>query len=357
MELHGSSAPAGITAAVVTRPVGVGALDAGNGVVFTEVGPRDGLQNLDTTVPTPVKADLVRDLLATGVSRVEATSFVSPRWVPQLADAADLLAALGDDLFPRLRVLVPNLRGLEMALEHGVAAVVVTVGATDSFNRRNVNRSVAESLRDLEVIVERGHAAGCQVDVALSVAFGCPYEGWVAPRRVIDICRELVRLGVDEVGLADTIGVAGPAEVRDLVMRAQAVVPGDRLSLHVHDTRGLGVANVLAAFEVGVRRFEGSVGGLGGCPFAPGAAGNVCSEDALYALERVGGRTGVDLEAYCAVARGLGVTLGRDLPGRLHRAGVWRPVGDAAAVVGDKDAGVGLGGPGAAIAADGEPAR
>ena len=293
-------------------------------VIWTDVGPRDGLQNIAETVPTEVKVGLVRGLLDAGAPRVEATSFVSPRWVPQLADAAAVLEAVGTEAISRLRVLIPNLRGLDLARENGMTNVLVTVAATDSFNRRNVNRSVVESLKEIEAIVQRAQPA-CTVDVALSVAFGCPFEGDVEPRRVVDLCRELVRLGVNEVGVADTIGVADPAQVRDLVMRVQAVVPEDRLSLHVHDTRGMGVANVVAAFEAGMRRFEGSVGGLGGCPFAPRATGNVCSEDALYALERIGAVTGVDLDAYCAVAQRLADDLGRDLPGRLYRAGLWRP--------------------------------
>ena len=294
-------------------------------VLWTDVGPRDGLQNLADSARTEVKVRLVRGLLDAGLQRVEATSFVSPKWVPQLADAAEVLAAVGPDALPRLRVLIPNPRGLELAMEHGVGNVLVTVGATESFNRRNVNRSVAESLEGIGEIVARSRPAGIRVDVALSVAFGCPFEGVVRPRVVVDICRELVRLGVDEVGLADTIGVADPGQVRDLVMRTQAVVDPERLSIHVHDTRGMGVANVLAGFDAGVRRFEGSAGGLGGCPFAPRSTGNVCSEDAVYALQRIGARVDVDIEAYCAVAQRLGEELGISLPGKLHRAGVWHP--------------------------------
>jgi hydroxymethylglutaryl-CoA lyase len=303
-------------------------------LLWTDVGPRDGLQNIAAEVPTEVKVRLVRGLLDAGAPRVEATSFVSAKWVPQLADAAAVIAGCGADALPRLRVLIPNPRGLELALDNGVHNVLVTVAATETFNRRNVNRSVAESLRGIEEIVERGGAAGCTVDVAVSVCFGCPYEGWVNPRRVVDICRELVRLGVREVGLADTIGVADPAQVRDLVMRVQAVVDADSVSLHVHDTRGMAVASVLAAYDVGVRRFEGSVGGLGGCPFAPRSTGNVCSEDALYALQRTGVDVGVDIDAYCAVAERLGEDLGMALPGKLHRAGVWRPEQVAAAGAG-----------------------
>jgi hydroxymethylglutaryl-CoA lyase len=291
---------------------------------WTDVGPRDGLQNLSATVPTEVKVRLVRGLLAAGVPRVEATSFVSPRWVPQLADAAEVLAALGD-VRERLRVLVPNRRGFEMAVDAGAGNVLVTIGATDSFNRRNVNRSVAGSLEDISAITSAAAGCGCVVDVALSVCWGCPFEGEVAAGRVVELCAEIAGRGAAEVGIADTIGVAEPARVAELCAAVAEVVPLERLSLHVHDTRGQGVANVLAAHAVGVRRFEGSAGGLGGCPFAPRATGNVCSEDALMALHAAGARSGIDLDACCAVAERLGQDLDLVLPGKLHRAGVWHP--------------------------------
>lgn len=292
-------------------------------VTWTDVAPRDGLQNIAATVSTEVKVRLIEGLLAAGVPRVEATSFVSPRWVPQLADAADVLRALGPQALPRLRVLIPNRRGLELALEHAVSNVLYTIGATDTFNRRNVNRSVSESLDDLDGVVDDARQAGCDVDVAVSVSFGCPFEGEVDQQRVVDLCTELVARGAAEVGVADTIGVAHPAAVRELCARAGAVVPDGRLSLHVHDTRGLGVANVLVAYEAGVTRFDGSAGGLGGCPFAPRSTGNVCSEDALQAVASAGAIHGCDLSAYCAVSETLAADLGMDLPGKLYRAGIW----------------------------------
>jgi hydroxymethylglutaryl-CoA lyase len=292
-------------------------------VTWTDVAPRDGLQNISATVSTDVKVRLIEGLLAAGVPRVEATSFVSPKWVPQLADAAEVLQMLGPDALPRVRVLIPNRRGLEMAVEHDVRNVLYTIAATDTFNRRNVNRSVAESLSDLDdVVTDAGHA-GCDVDVAVSVSFGCPFEGAVDPQRVVDLCAELVSRGAAEVGIADTIGVAHPAVVRELCARAGAVVPDGRLSLHVHDTRGLAIANVLVAYESGVTRFDGSAGGLGGCPFAPRSTGNVCSEDALQAVASAGGVHGCDLIAYCAVSDTLAADLGMELPGKLYRAGVW----------------------------------
>ena len=296
-------------------------------ILWTDVGPRDGLQNLPDPVPTDVKVRLVRGLLDAGAPRVEATSFVSPKWVPQLADAAEVLRALGPDPLPRLRVLIPNLRGLELALEHGVCNVLVTVGATESFNRRNVNRSVAESLNGVSEIVALAQRHDVVVDCALSVCFGCPFEGDVPVARVVEIAGELVQRGVYEVGLADTIGVADPSQVKQVIDGVVEVVPRERLSVHFHDTRGLGVLNVVAAYRNGITRYEGSVGGLGGCPFAPRSTGNVASEDSLQALQRVGGGAdvAVDLDAYCAVAQRLGEDLGMQLPGKLHRAGVWHP--------------------------------
>lgn len=295
-------------------------------ITWTDVAPRDGLQTIASIVPTEVKLRLIEGLLAAGVPRVEATSFVSPRWVPQLADAPEVLRGLGPESLARLRVLVPNRRGLEMALEHKVRNVLYTIGATDAFNRRNVNRSVGESLTDLDAVVVDARQTGCAVDVAVSVSFGCPFDGEVDPQRVVDLCAEIVARGAAEVGIADTIGVAHPAAVREMCARVAAVVPLERLSLHVHDTRGLGVANVLVAYEAGVTRFDGSAGGLGGCPFAPRSTGNVCSEDALQAVASAGGIHGCDLDAYCAVSEALAVDLDMELPGKLYRAGVWTGV-------------------------------
>jgi hydroxymethylglutaryl-CoA lyase len=270
-------------------------------VLWTDVAPRDGLQNTPTSVSTDAKVRLVRGLLDAGAPRVEATAFVSPQWVPQLADADEVLAAL----------------------EHGVRNVLVTIGATETFNRRNVNRSIAESLSDLERIAVAAGDAGCVVDVALSVSFGCPFEGRVDPARVVQLSAEILGRGAAEVGVADTIGVATPRAVNELCGEVAAVVPLERLSLHVHDTRGLGVANVVAAYQMGVRRFDGSVGGVGGCPFAPRSTGNVCSEDALQALVSLGAHIDADIGALCRVAEALERDLGQVLPGKLYRAGVW----------------------------------
>ena len=292
-------------------------------ITWTDVAPRDGLQNLADAVSTEAKVRLVRGLLTTGIARVEATAMVSPRWVPQLADADAVLRALDPGVLPRVRVLIANERGLDRALDAGVRNVLLTIGATDAFNHRNVNRSVADSLAAMDAIARRARDAGCQLDVALSVAFGCPFDGPVDPERVVSLCAELLRRGAVEIGLADTIGVATPRSIANLVDAAAAVVPLANLSLHVHDTRGLGVANVLTAYQSGMRRFDGSAGGLGGCPFAPRSTGNVCSEDALGALAALEPDLPVDLGRYCGVSEQLATDLGRELPGKLYRAGVW----------------------------------
>ena len=289
-------------------------------VTWTDVGPRDGLQNISDVVPTAAKVELVRGLLDAGAPLVEAGAFVSPKWVPQMADSAEVIGAFSASERPRFRALIPNVQGLERAVEAGITRVLFTIAATDEFNRRNVNKSIAESLDELDAIVATGNV---RVDVALSVAFGCPFSGRVAPDLVVDLCRELVARGVNEVGIADTIGVATPSEVRDLCKAVSHVVHAELLSLHVHDTRGLAVANVLAAYETGVTHFDGSVGGVGGCPFAPRSTGNVCSEDALSALVSAGAEIDADLAAYCEVASQLADVLGRDLPGKLYRAGIW----------------------------------
>src|SRR4029077_160692 len=219
----------------------------------------------------------------------------------------------------RLRVLIPNLRGLELALAHGIRNELVTIAATDSFNRRNVNRSVDESLDEVAHIVDLASERACSVDAAVSVSFGCPFEGEVAPARVVELCADLAARGVKEVGIADTSGVATPTDVSAMCAVVGASVPIDRLSLHVHDTRGLGVANVIAAYAAGIRRFDGSVGGVGGCPFAPRSTRNVCTEDALQALHALGAHTGIDLQAMCDVAEMLATDLRRDLHGKLDR--------------------------------------
>ena len=291
-------------------------------VRFVEVAPRDGFQNWPDPVSTEVKEKLVRDLLEAGVPTVEATSFVSPRWVPQMADAEDLMLRLGPSLHPRLRVLVPNLRGYQRAAAAGATQVVVNVGATDGFNRKNLNRSVEETLADIGGVCSTAATDRVQVVGSLSVAWGCPYDGPVSAKRSLEVSRSLLAAGCDRLSIADTIGVAQPEAVRELCGAAVAEFGPDRVAAHFHDTRGLGVANVLAAFEAGVVEFEGSVGGIGGCPFAPRSTGNVCSEDLLHMLELMGCASGIDVSRLLHVADWLARELGRPLPGKLYKSGL-----------------------------------
>ncbi|HVC21957.1 MAG TPA: hydroxymethylglutaryl-CoA lyase [Candidatus Dormibacteraeota bacterium] len=298
-------------------------------ISFTEVGPRDGLQNLPEELTTERKLELIGRALDAGVDLVEATSFVSPKWVPKLADAEAVMTGLatqrGPDVMNRVRVLVPNRKGLERALDVGAKRVIVNVGVTDSFNQRNLNRSVEETLKDIGVVAQLARTAGCLWDASLSVAFGCPFEGRVAPEPVCELAGEMIALGASEISLADTIGVADPSQITAMVELLAARVPLSWLSLHLHDTRAMGLANALAGYQAGVRRFDGSVGGIGGCPFAPRSTGNVCSEDLLYMLERMGAGIGADVSGLCRTAQWLEKLLGRELPGRLYRAGIWEP--------------------------------
>jgi hydroxymethylglutaryl-CoA lyase len=306
-------------------------------VTVYEVGPRDGLQNEAATVPTAGKLALVRALADAGLRRIEATSFVSPRWIPQLADASDLASAL-----PRLPgtsyvVLVPNAKGLERLLaalaRAGDAAApveaAVFLSASETHNRKNVNRAVAESLAELEALVPAARAAGLGVRGYVSTVFGCPYEGQVEPERSAAIAERLVALGCDQVSLGDTIGVATPADVRRVVERMLRTLPAPRLALHMHDTRGTALANVLAGLELGITTFDASIGGLGGCPYAPGASGNLATEDLVYMLAGMGHDTGVDLAKLVAAGALAQRLVGRRLPGKTLQAELARTEGGA----------------------------
>jgi isopropylmalate/homocitrate/citramalate synthase len=284
-------------------------------VTLCDVGPRDGLQNEPETLEPAVRAELVRRLAAAGLPRIEAVSFVSAERVPQMAGAEEVVAAAGD-VDAELSGLVLNERGWERLAATPLARVNVTLAATESFNRRNGNATLAEATERVERILA---AADRPASATLSCAFGCPFEGEVDPGAVAALAARLAAAGAGEVVLADTIGVATPGRVRALVARVAA--DGATVGGHFHDTRHTGVANAWAALEAGATVLDASVGGLGGCPFAPKATGNVATEDVLYLLEREGVETGVDLDALVGVARGLEDVLGRRLPGRVYRAG------------------------------------
>lgn len=262
---------------------------------IVEVGPRDGIQNESVSVPTPEKVALIRALAESGLKEIEATSFVSPKWVPQLADAADVWAQLpvGE---ARYSALVPNMRGLQSALAAGVTRIAVFTAASESFTRRNINMSIAESLavfadviREFRVQVPHGWVRGY-----LSTAFNCPYEGRIEPSQAAEVLHRLLEVGVDEVSIGDTIGVAVPKDVRELTPILLGELPADRFAYHFHDTRGTAIANVAAAMDLGIEIFDSSAAGLGGCPYAPGAGGNLATDDLVYFLEASGVPTGVN---------------------------------------------------------------
>lgn len=295
-------------------------------VLVVDVGPRDGLQNEQEPVSTAAKIALVDGLARAGVRRIEATSFVSPRAVSQLADAAEVMSAI--DRLPGVEyaALVPNARGLERAIAASADVVNVVVVATETFNRRNVNMSVEESMAATAQIARLAAEAQVPVSVVLGASFYCPFEGPVPMERVLDLVAQFVDSGISEVTLADTIGAANPAQVGRLATAILARWPQLELGLHLHDTRGLGLANALAGVEAGIMRLEASVGGIGGCPFAPKATGNACTEDLVFMLEAMGVRTGIDLDALIEVARGVPGIVGHPLPSKMLAAGPPAPV-------------------------------
>ncbi|WP_340561354.1 hydroxymethylglutaryl-CoA lyase [Streptomyces sp. GSL17-111] len=287
-----------------------------------EVGPRDGLQNEQAVVPVDVKAEFIRRLAAAGLGTVEATSFVHPRWVPQLADAEQLFPEVSG-LAPevRLPVLVPNERGLDRALALGARDVAVFASATESFAKANLNRTVAEALAMFEPVVGRAKDAGAHVRGYLSMCFGDPWEGPVALDDVVRVCRALADLGCDELSLGDTIGVATPGHVAALLTAlTDGGLPVDRLGVHFHDTYGQALSNTLAALQHGVTTVDASAGGLGGCPYAKSATGNLATEDLVWMLHGLGIETGVDLGRLTATSAWMADRLGRPSPSRTVRA-------------------------------------
>jgi isopropylmalate/homocitrate/citramalate synthase len=284
-----------------------------------EVGPRDGLQNEAMLVPTERKVAFVEALVDAGLTRIEVTSFVHPRAVPQLSDAADVMRALRRTKGVTFSALVPNQRGLERAMASGVERIAVFTAASNTFARRNINMSIDESLGTFAPVVRDALAAGISVRGYVSTCFVCPYEGSIAPARVRDVVDALLGLGVDEVAVSDTIGAAVPGDLVPTVGPLLDLVPAERIALHLHDTYGTALANVYAAMQMGITAFDASAGGLGGCPYAPGAAGNLATEDLVYMLERMGIETGVDLDRLFAASRLIAEALGRDLPSRQYQ--------------------------------------
>lgn len=291
-------------------------------VTIYEVGPRDGLQNEPETIPLAARRELVARLAVAGLRRIEVGSFVSPRWIPQLADSDALLAALPAPPGVEYSALVPNERGYERFRAAGGARVAaVFLSASESHNRANLNCSIADAIERLRPVAERARVDGVPLRAYVSTACGCPYEGEVAPDAVVALARRLIDLGAAEISLGDTLGVGHPAQVRALVEALAGDLPLERLALHLHDTYGRALANAQAGYEAGVRCFDASLAGLGGCPYAPGASGNVATEDLVDLFECAGVRTGVDLDALVDASRWLqDEVLRRPLPGRVFRA-------------------------------------
>jgi hydroxymethylglutaryl-CoA lyase len=294
-------------------------------VEIVEVGPRDGLQSERDPLPTTVKVGLIERLLAAGVRRLEAASFVDPRKVPQMADAEQLLAALPTRTDCRYVGLVLNRKGFDRALAAGCHEIGMVLSASDTFSRRNQGISTEDSISVWRQIASAARAAGVRAQVTIATAFGCPFEGEMAAAHVVEIACRVAADGPVEIALADTIGVGFPAQVTELVGRVRAAIPGMALRGHFHNTRNTGIANAQAALEAGISVLDASVGGLGGCPFAPGATGNIATEDLLYLLERSGVRTGVSLNGILETSRWLQRQLGRPLPGMLTKAGTFPP--------------------------------
>lgn len=299
--------------------------DSRGEVTIVEVGPRDGLQNEHTLVPTAAKAEYVRRLVAAGIRRIEVTSFVHPERVPQMADAESLLEALGDLEAVELSALVLNRRGFERAVKAEVREVNAVVVASDTFGRRNQGQSTDEAIAFFEELSGLATSEGVKATVTISAAFGCPFEGEVPVERIGTIAARLAPTRPAEIVIADTIGVGVPTQVKEVVEAVREVAGGIPLRFHLHNTRNTGYANAAAALEAGVRIFDASAGGIGGCPFAPRATGNIATEDLVYLLERMGYDTGADLDALCETGSFIGEELGITVPALLGRAGGFPP--------------------------------
>lgn len=296
--------------------------DLPRAVRIVEVGPRDGLQNEKALIPTEQKIQFINMLAEAGLPVVEATSFVSPRAIPQLSDASAVMAGLTRLPSTSYPVLVPNLKGMERALAAGVRAVAVFTAASESFTRHNINATIEESLANFRPVVALAQQEGVTVRGYISTVFGCPYEGSVESRKVLNVAQALLEMGIDELSLGDTIGVATPNQVVDVIglLVNDGAIPIGQLTVHFHDTRGTALANVLMALQLGIRIVDSSAGGLGGCPYAPGAAGNLATEDLLYMLNGMGIYTGVDLDKVVAATRFMVPFLGHTPTSKYYQA-------------------------------------
>jgi len=292
----------------------------GRRVTIVEVGPRDGLQNEKVLVDTSDKVAFINALTAAGLPVIEVSAFVNPRRVPQMSDAANLFARITRRPGVRYTALVPNLTGLDRAAAAGLQEIAIFAASSESFSRANINQGIEESFANYAVVCERARQSGMRVRAYLSTAFGCPYEGPVPQERVADLTARLLDMGAFEVAVSDTIGVAHPAQVSSVLGTIAARAPLERIALHFHDTRGTALANVLTALTIGIATFDASGGGLGGCPYAPGASGNLATEDLVYMLDGLGVETGVSLPAVVAASSIVGAKLDHPLPSRYTQA-------------------------------------
>jgi hydroxymethylglutaryl-CoA lyase len=291
-------------------------------IVIQEVAPRDGLQIEPNWVATDDKIRLINSLSATGFARIEVSSFVSPKAVPSLRDAAEVFARIERRAGTVYTALIPNRKGAELALAARADELNFVMSASETHHRANMNMTQEHSLASLAAIVQSAHGSGAPVNATVATAFGCPFEGVQPFRKVLDIVRRYLDLGADGITLADTTGMANPSQVCQLVAEALLLVPSDKLTLHFHNTRGLGLVNVLAAYDTGARRFDAALGGLGGCPFAPGATGNVCTEDLVNLCHEIGLKTGLDLDGLIDLSRRLPGLVGRAVSGQVAKAGL-----------------------------------
>ncbi len=290
-------------------------------VSVVEVSPRDGLQNEATPIDIEGKLALVEALLQSGLQRIELTSFVSPRWVPQLADAEELARRVRRPEGVTFSALCPNSKGLERAIAAGLSEVAVFLSSSETHNRRNTNKSIATSLETFEEVIEVALREKMRVRAYISTVWGCPYEGETDPKRALEIAKRLLGLGCYQISLGDTIGVGTPVQTRRICELFLAELEPHELALHLHDTRGTALANALIGLELGIETFDASVAGLGGCPYAPGAAGNLATEDLVYMLHGMGIDTGIDLDKLIEAGRVAERVVGRRLPGKVHQAG------------------------------------
>ena len=289
-------------------------------VKIVEVGPRDGLQNEKVTIPTEAKVEYITALADSGLKVIEAGAFVSPKWVPQMADTGEVYRDIPKDPGVEYPVLVPNMKGLERAIDAGVKSIAIFTAASDTFNQHNINMTIDESFANYAPVAARASAEGIRVRGYVSTAFGCPYEGDVPPEKVLEVTARLLDLGCYEVSVGDTIGVGTPMQVQGVIGILLQVIPARKLAMHFHDTRGTALANTLAALEMGIATFDASSGGLGGCPYAPGASGNLATEDLIYMLDHMGIETGVSLDRLVAASLIVAPYLDHPLPGRYLQA-------------------------------------